>query len=179
MMLPKPGSRPNGFTLVELLIVVIILSILAAIVVPQFSSSTSDAKYASLDSNLSTLRSAVELYYQQHGSYPSATASSGGTPPTGGSAGTGAAGSAQALIDQLTMYTNASGQAATNSDTSYKYGPYLKKGIPQEPFSSSAAVEISTAGLLGMTATGGTNAGWKFDNKTGQLIANTTTLQAR
>ena len=42
----------KGFTLVELLIVVIILAILAAIVVPQFSSSTTDAKESALDANL-------------------------------------------------------------------------------------------------------------------------------
>jgi len=172
-------GRGEGFTLVELLIVVIILSILAAIVVPQFASSTTDAKYSTLDTNLGALRAATEVYYQQHGAYPSAVASSGGTPPTGGAAGTGAAASAQAFIDQLTMYSNAAGQTATNSDTNYKYGPYLKKGVPVEPISNSAAIEISTAGLLGMTATAATNAGYKFDNKTGQLIANTTSLQTR
>jgi general secretion pathway protein G len=179
MNLRQTRGRREGFTLVELLIVVIILSILAAIVVPQFASSTTDAKYSTLDTNLGTLRSATELYYQQHGAYPSAVASSGGTPPTGGAAGTGAAGTAQAFMDQLTQYSNAAGQTATNSDANYKYGPYLKKGIPLEPMSNSAAVEVSTAGLLGMTATAGTNAGYKFDNKTGQLIANTTSLQTR
>ena len=171
--------RAGGFTLVELLIVVIILSILAAIVVPQFASSSNDAKYSALDTNLGTLRAATELYYQQHGVYPSDVASSGGTAPTGGTAGTGAAGSAQAFLDQLTMYSNAAGQTATTSDANYKYGPYLKKGMPAEPVSNAAAVEISTAGVLGMTATGAATGGWKFDNKTGQLIANMTSLQTR
>ena len=47
-MSPKTLRRagPSGFTLIELLIVVIILAILAAIVIPQFSSSTADAKEA-------------------------------------------------------------------------------------------------------------------------------------
>ncbi len=171
-------ARDGGFTLVELLIVVIILSILAAIVVPQFASSTTDAKYSALDTNLGTMRAATELYYQQHGAYPSTVASSGGTPPAGGAAGTGAAGSAQAFIDQMTLYSNAAGQTATNSDAAYKYGPYLKKGVPTEPVSGIATVEVSTAGLLGMASTGNAG-GWKIDNKTGQLIANTTALQTR
>ncbi|MEQ8659776.1 MAG: prepilin-type N-terminal cleavage/methylation domain-containing protein, partial [Gammaproteobacteria bacterium] len=64
------NRRTGGFTLVELLIVVIILAILAAIVVPQFSSATDDAKLSSLDTTLANVRAAVDLYYQQHGAYP-------------------------------------------------------------------------------------------------------------
>ncbi|MGF1615108.1 MAG: type IV pilin protein, partial [Gammaproteobacteria bacterium] len=56
-----------GFTLVELLIVVVILAILAAVAVPQFTRSTDDAKLSALDSTLSRMRSAIDLYYQQHG----------------------------------------------------------------------------------------------------------------
>jgi prepilin-type N-terminal cleavage/methylation domain-containing protein len=178
MKLNRPRQGARGFTLVELMIVVIILSILAAIVVPQFAGSTTDAKYSALDANLNSMRAMVEVYYQQHGVYPSVNASSGGTPPAGSTAGTGAAGSDQAFIDQLTMYSNAAGQTATAGDTNYKYGPYLKKGIPVEPVSGSAAIEISTAGLLGMAATAD-KTGYKFDNKTGQLIANNVNLQSR
>jgi general secretion pathway protein G len=176
-----PNLRQRGFTLVELLIVVIILSILAAIVVPQFASSTSDAKLSALDANLSTMRSATELYYQQHGAYPSAVASTGGTPPgTGGAAGTGAIDTAQAFTDQLTQYSNAAGQTATTGDPiSFKYGPYLKKGIPLEPVTNSGAVVLIKLGVLGMTADSATSVGWKFDSKNGQLIANQTSLQTR
>ncbi len=69
-MQPLRNTIQKGFTLVELLIVVIILALLAAIVVPQFASSTDDAKLASLDTTLSNLRAAIDLYYQQHGAYP-------------------------------------------------------------------------------------------------------------
>jgi general secretion pathway protein G len=57
----------KGFTLIEILIVVIILGILAAIVIPQFSSASSDARKASLQSTVQTLRSQVALYKLQHG----------------------------------------------------------------------------------------------------------------
>lgn len=173
---PKTG----GFTLIELLIVVIILAILAAVVIPQFSNSTTDAKHAAVDSNLATMRSAIELYYQQHGDYPGVKASSGGAGlPTSAAQGGGAAGEAQAMIDQLTKYSNAQGQTSTIGSDTYKYGPYLKKGIPIEPVSNSATIEISSAGALGMAATGANTGGWKFDIKTGQLIANMTALQSR
>jgi|SRR5688572_6599739 general secretion pathway protein G len=57
----------SGFTLVEILIVVIILGILAAIVIPQFTNASQDARRSSLASQLQTLRSQIELYKLQHG----------------------------------------------------------------------------------------------------------------
>ncbi len=160
--------RQRGFTLVELLIVVIILSILAAIVVPQFASSTTDAKNAALDANLSALRSATELYYQQHGHYPSAKAATVGPINT-----------KEAFVEQLTEYSDANGATAKTATATIKYGPYLKKGIPKEPVSDKDVVEVVFAGTLGITATAPNPGGWKFDNKTGQLIANTTSLETR
>src|SRR5712671_3629272 len=59
-------SRKSGFTLVEILIVVIILGILAAIVIPQFTNASQDARESSLLSQLQTLRSQIELYKLQH-----------------------------------------------------------------------------------------------------------------
>ena len=56
----------RGFTLVEILIVVVILGILAAIVVPQFTQASTEAKLNSLCSNLQSLRSQIELYKVQH-----------------------------------------------------------------------------------------------------------------
>ena len=55
----KAYRNRKGFTLVEILIVVIILGILAAIVIPQFTSASSDARQSSLTSQLQTLRSQV------------------------------------------------------------------------------------------------------------------------
>lgn len=65
----QPKSR-RGFTLIEILIVVVILGILAAIVIPQFSSASNEAAISSVRSQLQTLRSQVELYRVQLGEYP-------------------------------------------------------------------------------------------------------------
>jgi general secretion pathway protein G len=71
-------STRKGFTLIEILIVVIILGILAAIVIPQFSSASGDARKANLKSTVQTLRSQVALYKLQHGdTLPDLTAATG------------------------------------------------------------------------------------------------------
>ena len=58
--------KRTGFTLVEILIVVIILGILAAIVIPQFTNASQDARESALLSQLQTLRSQIEFYKLQH-----------------------------------------------------------------------------------------------------------------
>jgi prepilin-type N-terminal cleavage/methylation domain-containing protein len=62
----KRSARKSGFTLVEVLIVVVIMAILAATIIPQFTDSTSDAKASTTKFNLHTLRSQIELYKTQH-----------------------------------------------------------------------------------------------------------------
>jgi len=64
MSLKKKIKR--GFTLVEILIVVVILGILAAIVIPQFSQASSEANENRLKADLQTLRSQLQLYKVQH-----------------------------------------------------------------------------------------------------------------
>lgn len=56
----------RGFTLIEILIVVVILGILAAVVVPQFTNAADDANDAAVRSQLQTLRGQIELYRAQN-----------------------------------------------------------------------------------------------------------------
>ncbi|MFK8020101.1 MAG: type II secretion system protein [Pseudomonadales bacterium] len=160
----------NGFTLVELLIVVIILAILAAIVVPQFSASTDDAKLSALDSNLAALRSSINYYYQQHGEYPGTNSSALG----GLTCGTAPAGSTTALdpavfVNQLTNYTANEGQACALKLADFDYGPYLRK-MPENPVTGSSAVRITSVGAL-VPVGAATPAGWLFDAVSGRIVA--------
>ena len=182
-MQPLKNAIQKGFTLVELLIVVIILALLAAIVVPQFASSTDDAKVASLDTTLANVRAAIDLYYQQHGEYPGELTAVDAACVAPASSGTGAGGAgaagAQAFLDQLSMYTDADGGACSVKDANFKYGPYLKKGVlPDNPISgvgsALADFNVVNAGDI-LMAGDGANGGWKFDIVAGKFIANDTT----
>lgn len=175
--------KQAGFTLVELLIMAIILAILAAIVVPQFASTTVDAQEAALKSNLSAIRGAISLYRQQHGEYPAALTSVTGTCT--GTAGTGVVEHRQALVDQLVLYTNANGEACSRADAgTFPFGPYLNDSdIPANPVTGNNAVEIipATNAAAGDLAMGGTGAGlgWKYDVVSGKFIANDTNNDSR
>lgn len=167
MNLPRIPRHAAGFTLVELLIVVIILAILAAIVIPQFSATTDDANQSAYDTNISNIRSAIDLYRQQHGAYPGSVASSGATC-VNGAAVAGAIGE-PAFLAQLRNYTNSAGLACTGTDPNqFKYGPYLQADMPTNPLGANNTVTIVTTGVLGL-ASGGLD-GWRFDSVTGEFI---------
>jgi prepilin-type N-terminal cleavage/methylation domain-containing protein len=63
--------KAKGFTLIELMIVVAIIGILAAVAVPKFADLVTKSKEASVKGNLGAVRSAVSIYYgDSEGSYP-------------------------------------------------------------------------------------------------------------
>ncbi|MBT8066136.1 MAG: prepilin-type N-terminal cleavage/methylation domain-containing protein [Gammaproteobacteria bacterium] len=166
----RNSRNQEGFTLVELLIVVIILAILAAIIVPQFSAATDDAKQSAYDTNIANLRSAIDLYRQQHNAYPGFATALGASCNAGAAVTVGAPGE-DAFIAQLKNYTNAAGQACTGYDaTEFKYGPYLKDDLPDNPLGNPpiSTVNVITLGVLGITTDG--SGGWKFDAVTGEFI---------
>ena len=97
----------RGFTLVEIMLVVIIIGVLAAMVVPRFAGRTEQAKIARAKSDIAAIGLALDLYELDLGQYSSALADlTVKDPPSG-------------------LSEEAKGQWN---------GPYLKKGLPKDPW---------------------------------------------
>lgn len=137
----------KGFTLVEILIVVVILGILAAIVIPQFTNASTAAQASSVSTQLQTLRSQIELYRNQHnGEYPTADGTLAGAWEW----------------DRLTLMTDIDGTTGTTAGT-HIYGPYMQQP-PKNPFVTTANnTEVGTA-------VDGTDA-WVLNTTTGVIRA--------
>lgn len=124
----KAMSR-KGFTLIEILIVVIILGILAAIVIPQFSSATDDTRKATMLSSLKSLRTQIALYQMEHRD----------TPPSETNAD---------FWNQMTKCTMEDGTAKAAGDVTdrqrsgeYRFGPYFEDVVVNALTKSSAIAD--------------------------------------
>lgn len=67
-------ENQKGFSLVELMIVLVIIGILAAVGVPIYTSNVQKAKMSEADAALGTIRTALRVYYAENGKYPTAAA---------------------------------------------------------------------------------------------------------
>jgi general secretion pathway protein G len=152
----------SGFTLVEILIVVVILGILAAIVIPQFTEASSEAKLSSLVTDLSSVRSQIELYKIQHND---------NLPGVTNGTHTGAAG----FVLALTGKTDIFGAAVPITTTTDCYGPYLMK-IPTNQFVDSDGTAEGTAATPPIVTDG--SVGWYFNTDTGAFHACDTAAHA-
>jgi len=138
-MLHTHSRSRRGFTLVEILIVVIILGILAAIVIPQFTNASQNARESSLQSTLQTLRSQIQLYKLQHG---------------------------DALPDLVTSWAPLTA-STTYGNPSQTFGPYMQ-AQPINPMNGNANVVDGTVATGGATApTVSTACGFVYDYSSG------------
>ena len=143
-------SSKRGFTLVEILIVVIILGILAAIVIPQFTNASTEARESNVRSQLQTLRSQIELYKLQHKDVPPELI-------------TGGAGQ----WEVFTQYTDIDGAVSATKDTTHIYGPYMNSA-PVNPLSGFNVIAAAAAN----------DGGWIYDEATGKISAQKSKLAA-
>jgi len=100
------ARRQNGFTLIEIMVVVVILGILAALVVPNILGRTGEARITAAKSDLQSIGNALDLYKLDNYNYPSTDQS------------------LQALVKQPSGYPEAS---------NWNPAGYLKK-VPLDPW---------------------------------------------
>jgi general secretion pathway protein G len=113
----RSAKARKGFTLVEILIVVIILGILAAIVIPQFTNASTDARMSNMASQDQTCKSQISLYSLQHND----------TYPTLAN-----------LWTDLTSITDVNGNVQASSGPG-TFGPYLQT-TPVNPLTATSVV---------------------------------------
>jgi general secretion pathway protein G len=136
--------RGAGFTLVEILIVVLILGVLAAIVIPKFTNASAETKRNSLLSSLNTVRGQIELYMLQHGDQPPALTGADWTP--------------------MTDLTSFNSQAT---------GPYLQ-AVPINHLNGFSDVLTVTSDQVGGATVSGANIGFVYNATNGKMWATNT-----
>ena len=139
-------AQRRAFTLVEILIVVIILGILATIIIGLFANGSKDAAAVSLKDNLRNVRSQLQLYVAQHGTYPALAN----------------------FEQQMTQYTDADGNVSATKTATHIYGPYIIN-MPFLP----VGVNKGKKGVTTLTYTAGF--GWGYEPTSGVFKANTPT----
>jgi general secretion pathway protein G len=159
------SSGRRGFSLIEILIVVVVLGILAAIIVPQFSGSSESARYSATIENLLQLRAAIDVYKNQHiGQLPGVP---GADPDV-------------VFAAQLAKPTNTAGDRSSNPDEGYgdpnfPLGPYVPNVLPPNPFNGSRRVRtVATFPGSAPGGSGNSSAGWIYEITSGRIRINKT-----
>ena len=153
------GQSRQGFTLVEILIVVVILGVLAAVVIPLYSSGTRDAQSVALAQDLRILQRFILMYKGQHNEiHPGYPNGDTGVNPT-----------QAAFYDQALKASNDIGETADSGTAGYERGPYLQK-IPMNPINGLATIQILGAGENFPDAADNSH-GWIYKAATGEFRA--------
>ena len=158
--LRRPSGR--GFTLIEILIVVVILGIISSIVIPQFSNATHESREATLRDCLRYLRTQVTIFKAQHRDV---------SPGYPGGNSSGAADSGT-FVQQMTMCSDENCNLNATPTSTCKYGPYLS-AMPANPISTYTGIWVVSG--AGMPAPDQSQPyGWIYNPTTQTIVANLT-----
>jgi len=144
----------KAFTLVEILIVVLILGILAAIVLPKFSNASALARASMLKDDVRMFRTQLQVFKSQHQD----------VPPGYPNGNTAAAPTEATLVAHMTMASNIVCETAAPGTVGYRYGPYLRE-IPQNPVNGKSTVQM-IGNADAFPAAGDNSHGWIYQPAT-------------
>lgn len=147
--------------MIEILIVVVILGILAAIVVPQMSGAAQAARESTLKDAVRYLRGQVKVYRAQHRDIAPGF-------PGGDSLATP---TASDFVEQMTQYSDENSVTHNTATDRFKFGPYLSK-MPANPMSNLDTITVIAAGDPIPAADNST--GWFYKPDTMEVVPNTT-----
>ncbi len=154
--------RKKAFTLIEVILVVAILGILAALVVPTLQGHIATARQSAAKDSLSTMRTQIELYKLQHEGTPPGYVNGSGAPT--------------ALLQlQFTATTTETGAVSPSTVPldPYIYGPYVKK-LPENPFNDLSNIAYVAETTAFSAAVDGTSSGWLYKKETAEFGLNWT-----
>jgi prepilin-type N-terminal cleavage/methylation domain-containing protein len=155
-------KRARAFTLVEILIVVVLLGVLAAIVIPALAGGTTSARRSTLAMNVSLLRRFIPIYTSHHLE----------VPPGYPNGNRGATPTETAFVDQATLCSKRTGETAPRGTFGFPFGPYLSK-IPENPFNKLDTIEMLADGQA-FPATADDSHGWIYKAQTGEIRPDST-----
>ncbi len=150
----------KAFTLVEILIVVTILGILAAVVLPTLQGHTANARESTAKDSLRTMRTQIEMYKLRHDGVQPGYANE--VPA-----------STEVLRLQFVGTTSVTGAASSSKAPSAAYpcGPYIRK-LPENPYNNLSTIAYVAEATAFSDAVDGTSSGWLYRSVTGEFIIN-------
>lgn len=169
---PGSVSQSRGFSLVELVIVVVVLGLLAAIAVPRISRGTISAAESTLRKDLMTMRSAINHYAaEHHGDHPGQHRADGSRNNDG---------TLDDFVGQMLHYTNPGGQIV-DADHPNALGPYLvgppRLNVGVNAGSNGNKMQFDFSPEL--QADDNIPVGWLYNPVTGNIIANSQASDSR
>jgi general secretion pathway protein G len=142
-MMRRAAKTTRAFSLVELVIVVVIMGIIAAIAVPRLTSASANAGIAAMNGDLTVLMKAIEHYAAEHGeTYPNA----------------------DKVSAQLTQFSDLDGNTTAQRDATHVYGPYVRS-IPPLPYGPNKGNRL-------LAKAKGAGVGWLYLPTSGRVLPN-------
>jgi len=139
--------KKRGFTLIELMVVIAIIGLLAAIALPKFGDVASQAKVANVQGNISSLRTSIAMFYATDGDYP----------------------------DLAAHESDLTGADGTDTDgTGIDFTDFYNKTVmPDTPTKSDGTAATNNTVEIATATTSGTEAGgWNYVTTDGTILAN-------
>lgn len=136
-------ARAAAFSLLELVMVIVILGVVAALAVPRLSLAGKNASVAALTVDRAVLQSAIDRYEAEHNStFPAAAA----------------------IVDQLLKFTDIEGNASAVGDSVHLFGPYMRR-IP-------ALAHGPNVGAMTIAVEPAEGVGWIYVPSSGRIYPN-------